>query len=357
MEFLVINGPNLDLLGAREPGVYGKSPLADLEGMINAWAESMAVSVECRQSASESEIISWLHRFQGDGVVINPGAFTHTSRAISDAIAGITAPVMEVHISNVKQREPWRANSVVSEAAAGTIYGRGLNGYRDAIRHLVNRSAVPFQTVRYGPHPDNVADLRRGDGRGLVVLVHGGLWRQEYERDTTESLAVDLTRRGFDTLNVEYRRLGDGGGWPGSAHDVLTCMDTLPRLGYETAGVVSHSAGSHLAMWAVSRSRVATELHVALAPIFDLQSTVDNEDPGAAEAASLLDAGAPREVAPNGVPTIVSHGDGDQIVPMVRSVRFAATHEIELHRSDTDHFALLDPSKQEWEWVTERLRT
>lgn len=355
MEILVVNGPNLDLLGTREPDVYGRSTLSDLELMIQGWAESMGVEAECRQSPSESEIISWLHQFRGDGVVLNPGAFTHTSRAIADAIAGITPPVVEIHISNIRHREPWRATSVVSDSAVRTIYGRGFAGYRDAMRHLVNRSAVPSQTIRYGPHPDNVADMRRGNGRGLVVLVHGGLWRQEYERDTTESLAVDLAQRGFDSFNIEYRRLGGGGGWPGSAHDVLTCLDSLPRLGYETARVVSHSAGSHLAMWAASRTTAQVELHLALSPIFDLVATVDNRDPGAAEASSLLEAGAPTRLSPDGVPTIISHGDRDQIVPIDRSVGFARDHQIELHRSDTDHFALLDPSRPDWEWAIDRL--
>lgn len=357
MEVLVINGPNLDLLGTREPEIYGTSTLSDLEGMIQSWAESIGVTAQCWQSESESEIISRLHGFQGDGVVINPGAYTHTSRAIADAVAGITPPVVEVHISNIKRREGWRANSVVAESCVRTIYGRGFAGYRDAMRHLVNRSAVPVETLRYGPHPDNIADLRSGAGRGLVVLVHGGLWRHEYERDTTESLAVDLAQRGFDSLNIEYRRLGDGGGWPGSAHDVLTCLDTLPTLGFDTAKVVSHSAGSLLAMWAASRSRIVVGLHIALAPIFDIASTAGNDDPGAREATFLLEAGAPPTMSPDGVLTTISHGDRDQIVPIDRSVGFATAHGIEVNRSVTDHFALLDPTKSEWHWAVGRLES
>lgn len=355
MAFLVINGPNLDLLGTREPEVYGTSTLHDLEEMVEKWAASMGTAVECRQSASETEIITWLHQFDGDGVIFNPGAFTHTSRAIADAIAGIEPPVVEVHISNIKQREPWRAISMVSDPCVRTIYGRGFGGYRDAMLHLVNRRATPFQTVRYGPHPDNVADLRRGGDSGLVVLVHGGLWRQEYERDTTESLAVDLAGRGFDTLNIEYRRLGGGGGWPGTPQDVMTLLDTLPRLGMASPRIVSHSAGSHLAMWASARTKVEVVRHVALAPIFELKPTVDAGDPGAAEATTLLDSGAPPQQSPGGVPTIVVHGDRDQIVPVERSINYVARHGIELHQTETDHFSLLDPSKPDWSWVVDRL--
>lgn len=355
MKILVVNGPNLDLLGTREPEVYGTSTLSDLEADIHQWAASMDISVGCRQTASEPEIIAWLHEFEGDGVILNPGAFTHTSRAIADAIAGTEPPVVEVHISNIKAREPWRAASVVSDACVRTIYGRGVSGYRDAMRHLLNRGAVPFQTIRYGPHPDNIADLRRGGSKGLAVLVHGGLWKQEYERDTTESLAVDLVGRGFDTLNIEYRRLGGGGGWPGSSHDVLTLLDTLPRLGLSAPRVVSHSAGSHLTMWAVSRTETEVGLHIALAPIFDLDLAVDRQDPGAAEAATLIASGAPSHQAPGAVPTIVVHGAHDQIVPVERSVAYAERHGIEMHKPDTDHFSLLDPSKPEWGWVVDRL--
>lgn len=355
MQILVINGPNLDLLGTRVPEVYGTSSLNDLEEVIHDWAMAMGITVECRQTASEPEIISWLHGFEGDGVIVNPGAFTHTSRAISDAIAGIEPPVVEVHISNIRQREPWRAISVVSESCARTIYGRGFSGYRDAMRHLMNRDAASFETIRYGPHPDNVADLRRGGDTGLVVLVHGGLWRQEYERDTTESLAVDLMSRGFDTLNVEYRRLGAGGGWPGSAHDVLTLLGTIPGLGFGPVSVVSHSAGSYLAMWAIARTEVEVALHVAMAPILDLDLTIDNGDPGAAEAATLRGTGAPSNLSPGETPTVVVHGSRDQVVPVERSVVYAAREWIELHETDTDHFSLLDPSKPEWGWVVERL--
>jgi 3-dehydroquinate dehydratase-2 len=355
MKILVVNGPNLDQLGTREPEVYGTSTLNDLEEMIQGWAASMGIEVVCRQTASEAEVIAWLHEFEGDGVILNPGALTHTSRAIADAVSGVAPSVVEVHISNVKQREPWRKSSFVSDSCVRTIYGRGFGGYRDAMRHLLNRETMPFETVTYGPHPDNVADLRRGSGRGLVVLVHGGLWRQEYERDTIESLAVDLAVRGFDTLNVEYRRLGGGGGWPGSPHDVLTLLDALPHLGLGSPRIVSHSAGSHLAMWAASRTRVEVGLHVALAPIFDLRATVHMEDPGATEAATLLEAGAPSHVSPGEVPTIVVHGASDQIVPIDRSDDCATHHEIEIHRTDTDHFSLLDPTKAEWGWVVDQL--
>jgi 3-dehydroquinate dehydratase-2 len=356
MRLLIVNGPNLNLLGSREPDVYGATTLADLEALIDEWAASMGVEVTSEQTNSEQRVIELIHAFDGDGVVINPGAFTHTSRAIADALRATSAPAVEVHISNVRAREPWRAISVIADACVRTIYGRGVVGYRDAMRHLVNRAAVSFETVRYGPHVENVGDLRVTGGSDLVVLAHGGLWRHEYERDTTESLAVDLARHGFDTWNVEYRRLGAGGGWPASGHDVLMALDFIPQLRPAPRRVVlvGHSAGSYLLMWAASRTSAPVAIHIALAPLIDLERAIAGGDAGAAEAGIMMEAGAP-SANPSGIETILVHGDGDQIVPVDRSVEFAADHDMALHRTDCDHFSLLDPASPEWSWVVDRI--
>lgn len=358
MRLLVVHGPNLNLLGAREPDVYGATTLSTLNEQITGWAEEMEVEAATMQSNSEEAIIKAIHDFDGDGMVINPGAFTHTSHAIADAIRGVRAPVVEVHISNIREREPWRAESLVADACVRSLYGRGVVGYRDALRHLVNRSAIPFETVKYGPHPDNVGDLRRGGDR-MVVLVHGGLWRHEFERDTTESLAVDLADRGYSTWNIEYRRAGLGGGWPASGHDVLTALDFVPQLDLDPSSIIimGHSVGSHLLMWAAPRSRTKAALHVALGPLLDLAAAVDSDDPGTTECRKLLEMGAPPSVSPDGVETVLVHGDTDQIVPVERSIEFAETHGLEHHRTDCDHFSLLDPTKPEWSWVTGRIES
>ncbi len=355
MRFLVINGPNLDLLGSRQPEVYGSATLADLEEQIAVWGSEMGAEVETEQTNSEERIIEWVHGFDGDGIVINPGAFTHTSRAIGDAILGVDPPVVEVHISNVRNREPWRSVSVISDSCVRTIYGRGIGGYRDAMRHLVNRAAMPFETSKYGPHVENVGDLRRG-GDHLVVLAHGGLWRQEFERDTTESLAVDLTRRGYSTWNIEYRRVGVGGGWPASGHDVLMALEFVPQLGIapERISLISHSVGSPLMMWAAPRMSAPPRIHVALGPLLDLEAAVEHDDTGSAECQAMLAQGAP-DPGPQGIPTVLVHGDRDQIVPVDRSVAFARHHGLEHHRTDCDHFSLLDPTKPEWTWTLDRI--
>lgn len=358
MRVLVINGPNLNLLGSREPEVYGSTTLSDLAGLVKGWARPLGIEADSTQSNSESEIVSLIQRFDGDGLVINAGALTHTSRAIGDAIRSVDTPAVEVHISNIMTREPWRRKSFLSEVCIASIYGRGVNGYRDALRVLANRAAMPFTTIRYGPHPDNVGDLRRGIGAGLVVLVHGGLWRQQYERDGMEGLAVNLTRRGFHTWNIEYRRRHQGGGWPGSGHDVLTALDTIPQLGFDPdrVVVVSHSAGSHLAMWAMARTSTPVDLHVALGPILDIAATVANGDVGANDAAMLLAEGCPPTMEPAFIPTVLVHGENDEIVPVKRSIEFSGRHDLELHLSDTDHFSLIDPAGPDWPWVVDRIK-
>ena len=140
MKILVLNGPNLNLLGTREPEVYGSETLADLEVMIRVWAAELGHEVETYQSNHEGDLIDVIQQTDADGLVINPAAFTHTSRAIPDAISAVGIPAVEVHISNVKEREPWRAVSFFEEVCIATIYGRGQNGYKDAIETLGARS-------------------------------------------------------------------------------------------------------------------------------------------------------------------------------------------------------------------------
>ncbi len=356
MRLLAINGPNLNLLGTRQPEVYGSTAFAELEEQITAWGVELGADIDTVQYNGEKDIIEAIQTFDGDGIVINPGAFTHTSHAIADAIAAVSAPAVEVHISNIRQREPWRAISLVADACALSIYGRGAAGYRAAIRHLVNRAEGSFETVRYGPHEDNIGDFRAG-GPDLVILAHGGLWKHEFARDLTESLAVDLTKRGYSTWNIEYRRLGAGGGWPGSGHDVLTALDSTPRMATDLRRLilVGHSAGAYLLMWAATRTRVPVDVHIALAPLLSLTAAVEAGDVGAEQCREMLGQGAPQDLGPGGVETVLVHGDDDQIVPVASSVAYAGQHGIEHHRASCDHFSLLDPARPEWSWVIDRL--
>lgn len=136
---LVINGPNLNLLGTREPAIYGTTTLAEIEAGVRARADSLACRVEFRQSNREGEIIGWLQGAASthDAVVFNSAGFTHHSRAIGDAVAASALPVYEVHLSNIHAREAFRRHSVVSPAAAGIFAGLGPIGYELALEAAV----------------------------------------------------------------------------------------------------------------------------------------------------------------------------------------------------------------------------
>lgn len=134
----ILNGPNLNLLGQRQPEVYGHETLADVAGACAALAASLGLAVRFHQSNHEGLIIDWIHeaRNEGAGIIINPGAFTHTSVAILDALNAFDGPVLEVHISNVHRREAFRHHSYVSLRAEGVIAGFGTEGYLLALRRM-----------------------------------------------------------------------------------------------------------------------------------------------------------------------------------------------------------------------------
>lgn len=135
---LVLNGPNLDRLGKRQPEIYGSTTLADVEADIRRVASELGVEVECRQSNYEGQLIEWVHVAAENGwsIIINPGGYTHTSVALRDALVETT--FIEVHISNVHAREPFRAHSYLSPIARGVIAGLGVKGYELALRSLAD---------------------------------------------------------------------------------------------------------------------------------------------------------------------------------------------------------------------------
>jgi 3-dehydroquinate dehydratase-2 len=135
---LILNGPNLDRLGRREPEIYGSTTYDDLAMLIEAQATELGLTAVVRQSNSEAQLIDWLHAAAdaGDPVILNAGALTHTSIALRDACAELKAPLIEVHISNVHAREEFRHHSYLSAVATGVIVGLGVQGYLLALRYL-----------------------------------------------------------------------------------------------------------------------------------------------------------------------------------------------------------------------------
>lgn len=245
--------------------------------------------------------------------------------------------------------------------------------------------------VPYGDGPDQVGDLRLPEGSGLapvVVLIHGGFWREPFKRDLMEGLALDLTGRGFATWNLEYRRVGaSGGGWPQTATDVARGIDHLAALasGYpldlSRVALVGHSAGGHLALWAGARQRLpeaAPGAHpkvmpayvVSLAGVADLEEA-DRTGLGGGAVASFLGPGSdrsaiypeasPRALVPLGVPQLLVHGTADRIVPIAQSERYAAAagtagDEAELLLiPGAGHFDLIEPSTPAWSATAARL--
>lgn len=389
---LVINGPNLNLLGTREPEIYGNLDLDSLNQLCVKWAEAHGFSVKTYQSNQEGDIIDRLHDARGkvDGIVLNAGAYSHTSYAIHDAIAACDIPTVEVHISNVQEREPWRRHSVIEPACTHTIYGRGIDGYKFAIGHLATKLVSPGETIAYGIHHDQIGDLRIPDTEAphpVIVLIHGGFWKQEWMRDIMDPLALDLTRRGYATWNIEYRRVGGEGGWPETFFDVASAIDNLGEMASEyeldlaDVSVVGHSAGGHLALWSAGRATLSASHFgadplvrprriFALAPISDLAAA---QNAGLGEdAVDHLVARVPRhtdiyrdlspiEMLPLGVDQLIVHGDGDKAVPVTMSESYVKAAVGQGDNIDfaqlagVSHMDLIDPHSPAWSEVTDAL--
>jgi 3-dehydroquinate dehydratase-2 len=148
MKLLVLHGPNLNLLGTREPGIYGRTSLAEIDADLSQMAADAGAGLQCLQSNHEGVLIDRIHAARDDGtafIVINPGGLTHTSVALRDALAAVALPFIEVHLSNVHAREDFRRQSFLSAIAVGVICGLGANGYRMALQHALSLQRPPLR--------------------------------------------------------------------------------------------------------------------------------------------------------------------------------------------------------------------
>jgi len=144
MRVAVLNGVNLDVLGRRDPALYGGITLAELERRIYAWSKELECTTRCRQTNHEGQFVEWCHDALdwADGVVLNPGAWTHYSYAIRDAVELFEMPVVEVHLSKIEEREEFRKHSVLADLATNRITGKGPDGYREALEFLAKKDAA-----------------------------------------------------------------------------------------------------------------------------------------------------------------------------------------------------------------------
>ncbi|MDQ7907097.1 alpha/beta hydrolase [Phytohabitans sp. ZYX-F-186] len=239
----------------------------------------------------------------------------------------------------------------------------------------------PDATVRYGDHPDQIADVRmpppRAKARPLVIVVHGGFWRAEWDRSHISPLAAALAAAGYPVAQLEYRRTGQpGGGWPGTFADVVAGVTAIPQLmglGWAPPLLLGHSAGGHLALWYALAGPAPVLGVVALAPVADLAEAHRLDlDQGAV--AALL-GGGPTEVpdryaeadpsarTPPGVRSVIIHGARDRHVPVEISRKYTATARAEggdvslIELPESEHFALIDPQSSAWPVVKSTLQS
>ncbi len=272
-------------------------------------------------------------------------------------------------------------------AGAGGLAGSTmLVGCAGGARPTRQTAAVTSGPTRhaYGSDPSQFGELYRPRGvahPGTVVVIHGGFWRSAYDLSLGAPLAADLSRRGYPVWNLEYRRVGNGGGWPHTPADVAAGIDLLATLDVDTANVVAigHSAGGHLAAWAAGRSalpadapganpRVPVTAVVAQAGVLDLATAAVAGVGGTAVLDLLGAAPTPQRYAladpiqqvPLAAPVLCVHSQADRAVPFAQSTAYVAAAikaggRATLHETTGDHFTLIDPSTPDWRIVLEAL--
>jgi acetyl esterase/lipase len=353
---LVIEGPGLDGRG------------------VTSWGDETGVEVELRPGPLPAALAA---AGPVDAAVLAPGPAAFASEALAAAVAEAGVPVVAIEPGNLRREGVDPEASPLGRACIRVLYGRGPDTGRFALQHLAWRAARPVDTLAYGRQPDRVGDLWVPDGPGrhpVAVLIHGGFWYHAWERDVMDGLAVDLARRGWAAWNLEYRRLGAGGGWPTTGEDVALGIDHLVALApvyhldLGRVALVGHSAGGQLALWAAARGRrgaVHPRVVLGLAAITDLQAALDQRIGGrsverllatAPDPERALREASPLAHVPIGVRQILAHAVDDEQVPLAQTLTYAEAARIDgddvtviqAPAGTGGHFGLIDPRSPTW---------
>jgi 3-dehydroquinate dehydratase-2 len=365
VRILVINGPNLNLLGTREPETYGSATLRSLEHEWDTHAARLRVGIATYQSNHEGSLIDAIQGASGrfDGIIVNAGAFTHYSYAIYDALVAVGLPTVEVHISNIYEREEWRHHSVIADAAIATIYGRGTVGYLNAIDLLTAHVTMPHELHHYGDAVDALVDVRKANTEApapVAVILHGGFWRDAWKWDIMAPLSAAITQLGWSTVNVEYSR--GPGSFPQAVDDIADALrwvrDNADVYNFDTGRtvIIGHSAGGYLAL-KTAHTDATLAGAIALAPVTNLPGIsaerpdddpasmfvgcAQDADPALWDAAAL--SGQPL------VPVHLVHGTKDEAVAPSHTIDYVRDRPemaTQTMVEGMDHMGIIDPLRR-----------
>jgi acetyl esterase/lipase len=358
--------------------LFGPDTAVDGE-WLRSWARSASeehgIAVTAGTAADEAELLRRLgQRDPGAGLILS----TELPAALERAAALAGAPLIWLGM-RVAIDEPPR---VLVEGGVQIVRGRGLDGLPWALKSLLARARMPLTTHAYGPQRDQVADLRLpADEEGphpVVVLIHGGAWRANWERDLMDSIAVDLTGRGYATWNLDYRRVASGGGWPATCEDAAAGIDALAALDapldLDRVVLLGHSAGGHLAAWAAAQqdARVKPALVLSLAGVLDLiegarrgvyERAIEGLMAGLPEdRAEAYAAASPAEMLPIGAPPLIVHGLHDLADNLAMNRIYAgraraAGDQVEVvELPGSDHFDVIEPGTEAWAEIVRLLQ-
>jgi acetyl esterase/lipase len=359
-------------------------------GLCRAASAEVGVPLTVSFHAREHDLVAAVQQAseQGGGIVLIAGGLGD-SRVVQQAALQAAAPLVWLDLAAARDRRPEHLDPI----AISSIRGRGLEGLSWAVRSLVARAAWPAITERYGPDVEHVGDLRVPSASAgphpVCVLLHGGGWRERWERDLMDGIAADLCLRGYATWNLEYRRVGPSdGGWPNTLADAAAGIDHLTQfagrhpLDLDRVALLGHSAGGHLATWAATRGKLPVDapgsqpavhpaLVVSIAGNPDLVlSAVRATDEGSTielmggmpdEIPEAYALASPKERLPLGCAQLLIWGTRDQPDLVDRNRRYcvaavSAGDDIDvLALAGADHFSVIDPTNIAWTAIVERL--